>query len=69
MLFSKHIDPSCSYCMRGTRISPEETMCLKRGVVSASGSCPLFRYDPLKREPVRAQSLSGQEYSAEDFEL
>ncbi|MBR5382175.1 MAG: hypothetical protein IK136_06090 [Oscillospiraceae bacterium] len=69
MLFSKHIDPCCSYCRHGTLIGPDEVMCLKRGVVSATGQCDRFRYDPLKREPVRARELPAGDYATEDFTL
>jgi len=69
MLFSKHIDPCCSYCRHGRLLSPDEVMCLKRGVVAASGQCARFRYDPLKREPVRARELPEEHFTTEDFAL
>ena len=69
MLFRRHIEPCCAYCARGTNISDTETICYKKGVVSASGQCRSFRYDPLKREPPAPAALDGSKYSQEDFSL
>ncbi len=69
MIFSKYIDPCCSYCKSGSRISPTEVMCLRRGIVDAGGFCKKFDYDPLKREPVLPVGLKKSGYSPEDFEL
>ena len=69
MLFCKDIDPCCSYCLSGTRISPTEMICLRLGIVNSDGSCGKFSYDPLKREPARPVVLNTSKYSYEDFEL
>lgn len=69
MLFSKYIDPCCSYCKKGSRISPTEVMCLRRGIVDSAGFCRKFEYDPLKREPVLPSKLINSEYSPEDFKI
>ena len=37
MLFRKNIDPRCAYCAKGSRINDEQVVCVKRGVVPASG--------------------------------
>ena len=69
MLFDKKIQPSCSYCTHGTKISDEEVACLKRGVVSSGGCCRKFSYDPLKRRPPKPAPLNTSGYSQEDFDL
>ncbi len=69
MLFDKKIEPCCSYCDSGVRISPTEVACLRRGVVSAGGSCRHFKYDPLKREPPVAEPLKTDGLTKEDFTL
>ena len=50
MLFRKDIDPRCSYCAKGCRISENEILCKKKGIVSPEYHCHAFRYDPLLRE-------------------
>ncbi len=69
MLFRRDIEPCCAYCKRGTNISDTETVCYKKGVVSAAGQCKSFRYDPLKREPPAPAPLDGSTYTEEDFSL
>lgn len=69
MLFRKDIDPCCSYCTRGTRISNTEVVCLRRGIVSAGGQCKKFRYDPLRREPASPAPLKTDNFSEDDFAL
>ena len=69
MLFRKDIEPSCAYCKRGTLVSETEVMCMKRGVVSADGSCRSFRYDPLKRIPTPPVTLDLGKLKDEDFSL
>lgn len=69
MLFNKKIEPCCSYCDSGVKISPTEVACIRRGIVSASGSCGKFKYDPLRREPPAPQALKTDGLSDEDFKL
>ena len=69
MLFDKNIEPSCSYCLKGRRISNFDVVCEKRGIVPSSGSCSHFSYDPLKREPAKPAVLKTGEFSEEDFKL
>lgn len=69
MLFNKKIEPCCSYCVSGSRISEAEIMCLKKGIVPPSGQCWKFKYDPLKREPPLPAKLKTEELSAKDFSL
>ena len=69
MLFDPHIEPCCAYCKRGSRISEEEVVCVKRGIVSSGGSCRRFIYDPLQRQPQKPVTPDTSQVSAEDFEL
>lgn len=69
MLFRKKIQRSCLYCAHGVRISQDQVVCAKRGVVSADGACRKFRYDPLKRVPPRRKALNFKQYDEEDFSL
>ncbi|MBR7081437.1 MAG: hypothetical protein IKI49_01830 [Oscillospiraceae bacterium] len=69
MLFSKKIEPSCSYCRLGRRISDEEVACIKKGVVSSGASCRRFKYDPLLREPSEPALIKSGEFSPDDFTL
>lgn len=69
MLFNNDIDPCCSYCRSGSKISSTEVACLRRGVVEASGSCPRFKYDPLKRMPSHMAPLRTDKFKNEDFSL
>ena len=69
MLFRKKQEPCCSYCEHGCRISNEEVMCRKKGVVSSAGKCRKFRYDALKREPARPSVLKKEGFTEADFTL
>ena len=51
VLFEKNIEPRCAYCKRGAALEGGEVACIRKGIVSAAGSCRAFRYDPLKRVP------------------
>ena len=69
MLFTKKIEPRCAYCKRGAALDEEQVICLKKGVVSAGGSCRAFRYDPLKRVPPKPAILELGKLRDEDFAL
>lgn len=69
MLFKRDMEPCCSWCDYGTKISDTEVACLKRGIVSAAGACDKFKYDPLKREPPTPEALMTEGLSQEDFDL
>ena len=69
MLFKKDIEPCCSYCLSGTRISDTEVVCFHRGIVSSGSQCKKFRYDPLKRRPISMAPLKTSQFSEEDFIL
>ena len=69
MLFRKKITRSCSYCVFGVKIEDEEVVCAKKGIVSASGSCRKFKYDPCKRIPSKPKALDFSKYDEHDFSL
>jgi len=51
MLFDKHIEPNCVYCLYYLEVEENSGLCRKRGPVMPWGSCRRFHYDPLKRKP------------------
>ena len=69
MLFRKKIEPSCSYCVYAANLANEQILCSKKGVVSPDGKCVRFRYDPIKRIPVKPKALDFSKYNDEDFSL
>lgn len=67
-LFSKDVAPSCKYCAVGRLTADGEgVLCEKRGVMLPDSSCRKFRYDPLKRIPLR-QSVDTA-FTESDFSL
>ena len=69
MLFDPNIEPSCSYCHYGTALGYGEVVCKKRGIMSAFGSCTVFRYEPTKRQPTISPILKTSSFTEEDFTL
>jgi hypothetical protein len=69
MLFRKKIEPSCSYCSRGSPIGDQSIICIKKGVVAPWDRCGRFTYDPLKRVPSPPQKLQTSGIKQEDFIL
>lgn len=67
-LFNKKLPKSCEYCVHGRVLEfTNETICKKRGVTSKRDYCRFYKYDPLKRTPVKKQISDN--YSANDFKL
>ncbi len=69
MLFRKKIEKSCSYCIHGAKLDEDSVLCAKKGLRPLSGKCRKFKYDPTKRQPLKAKPLDFQKYSDEDFSL
>ena len=69
MLFRKKIRPNCSYCVYSTTLTDGQILCAKKGIVSQDGKCMRFRYDPIKRIPVKLKALDFSKYSSDDFSL
>lgn len=67
-LFRRNIEPRCAYCARGGPLDEQTVTCRKHGVVSASGHCRSFRYDPLRRVPPKPAVLRNH-FSDADFAL
>jgi hypothetical protein len=69
MLFAKKIEPRCDYCERGTPLGEHKVLCIKKGVMSPDNHCSKFRYDPLKRIPVRPAVPDFSRLKESDFTL
>lgn len=69
MLFRKNMPRSCAYCSHGTKLDDDQILCTKKGVVDISCSCGRFKYDPCKRQPVKAKALDFDTFEDEDFML
>ncbi len=69
MLFRRKIPRSCTYCKFAAKLSDEQILCSKKGVVDSDSSCRKFRYDPCKRIPPKAKAMDFSQYSEEDFKL
>lgn len=69
MLFRKKIERSCAYCVHGAALEDGQVLCAKKGLCSPEGKCRRFRYDPLKRVPVKAKALDFARYEGEDYSL
>lgn len=69
MLFRKRIEKSCQYCSHGARLNDEQILCVKKGVVTATGKCRKFCYDPCKRIPPKPKAKDFSQYDEEDFSL
>ncbi len=69
MLFDRGIEPRCAYCKSGEPMDEERIICVKKGVVSPSGACRAFRYDPLKRIPPKPTLPRFDRFKDEDFTL
>lgn len=69
MLFRKKIERSCQYCANSARLSEDQMLCTKRGVVTIDSQCRRFCYDPFKRVPARPKALDLRKYEEDDFSL
>ncbi len=64
----KDIVPSCSYCGHGRPAPNQEyVLCMKKGVVGVDFACKKFKYDPLKRKPIRPRAI--EKFDESDFAL
>ena len=69
MLFRKEIEKMCCYCKHAGQTGGEYLLCSKKGFVCPDGGCLRFRYDPLKRVPVRSQAKDFSQFEETDFSL
>ena len=59
----QNIEIMCRYCELAEKMFEESiVLCAKHGVVSATGSCRSFAYDPLKRVPPKEITVPKLEY-------
>ncbi len=68
-LFKGKIEPQCVYCEYAEYSEGQNVAVCRKigGVMQLHSKCKKYRYDPLKREPKKAQLSSG--FSKEDFEI
>ena len=69
MLFRKKMERSCNDCAYGTKMDEEHILCIKKGVVPATGKCRKFSYDPCKRVPVKPKTIDFSKYEEKDYSL
>lgn len=69
MMFEKKIEPRCAYCKKAVALEEDLMLCIKKGIVLSGGHCSAFRYDPLKRVPVRPAAPDFSRLKNEDFVL
>jgi len=69
MLFNENIEPCCSYCRYGKQLGNKEIVCIRRGIMSSSGHCRMFRYEPTKREPCAIRVFATSTFSEKDFSI
>ena len=69
MLFRKKIERNCAYCAFAGKISEDQVICLKCGIVPSTHRCRRFRYDPLKRVPPKHKAQDFSKYDEKDFSL
>ncbi len=59
--YDAEIEQFCKFCVHGSALSdPDRMLCKKLGIVNAGNTCRRFQYDPLKREPTPALSVSAK---------
>jgi len=62
------VSPACEVCAHGILTADRENvLCVKTGVRLLDSHCNKFKYDPLKRIPLRRPTKS--EFSEDDFKL
>jgi len=67
-MFDKTLPKKCEYCLLSSPLGDNgEMICEKRGIVNSDDYCRSYKYDPLKREPMRKKISDN--YSPEDFIL
>lgn len=66
--FSKKTEKYCQYCVHGKYLEyTDEVFCAKKGFVNKFSKCIKYKYDPIKRMPIKARPNSS--FKKEDFEL
>jgi hypothetical protein len=64
--FNKGVEKRCEYCIHSREYAVEgEILCEYKGVVDSFGKCRKYKYDILKRKPIKIRQSDN--YSPEDF--
>lgn len=65
---AKKYPKKCEYCARG-KLAPngEDVLCQKKGIVDKDSKCRAYKYDVLKRVPIKAKNIMSAD--PEDFKL
>lgn len=67
-VFNKKLPKYCEYCAIGLCSEySDEVICKKKGITNRKDSCRHYKYDPLKRTPLKAKIADN--YNSEDFLL
>ncbi|MEG2000192.1 MAG: hypothetical protein RR053_02195 [Evtepia sp.] len=69
MLFSKKIEPRCTYCQKSAKLNEDQVLCIKKGIMPIGDHCHSFRYNPLKRIPPPPPIADFSRLQDEDFSL
>ncbi len=69
MLFSKNTNPRCAICVHSKKITENEAICPRHGIVSLGYKCRKFKYDATKRIPPEEALLSKDSFDESDFSL
>ena len=69
MLFRKDIEPRCAYCQFAAPAEDGVMICRKRGIVPEAHHCRKFKYDPLRRVPLRQTAPDFSKYDQQDYSL
>ena len=68
MVYSNDIQKCCKYCCDAVElVNSDEMLCTKNGPVSADYYCKKYRYDAIKRRPIKKAPL--REFSESDFTI
>ena len=67
-LYGNTVQPSCEHCAHGRKsFDGNAELCARKGVMPQYHHSRKFRYDPLKRIPLRQPRLGS--YTEEDFRI
>ena len=68
LIDKKRFEAKCEYCVYA-RVPEDRSMvlCTKKGLVEFDGSCRRFKYDPLKRVPVKI--TLNTDFTEDDYKL
>lgn len=69
-MFRRKVESACRYCTHAIAVTQERVVCGKRKkYMQPDGKCFRFRYDPLKRVPLKAKAVDFSKYEEYDYSL